>query len=73
MIKNPRLIRKFEEDLARSQGSPDYEKALRIFTDLWEEGRALGVLPTRDPLDGIETDIRIARILHSCSKISSPK
>lgn len=73
MIKNPHLIRKFEDNLARSQGRPDYAKALQIFTDLWEEGRSLGVLPPKDPMDGIETNLKVARILNSYSKTSSPK
>jgi hypothetical protein len=31
---------------------------------MWEEGRKLGVLPLKDPLEGIEVDIRMARILN---------
>jgi len=73
VIKNPHIIKKFEDDLARNDGRPDYPTALRIFTDLWEEGRSMGVLPPEDPMDGIETDIKIAGILNSCSKTSLPE
>ncbi len=73
MIKNPHIVKKFEDELTRDQGDPDYPAALRIFTGLWEMGRSLGMLPLKDPLDGIETDIRLARILNSCSKTSLPE
>lgn len=71
MIRDPARIRCFEDDLARREGRPDHGKALDLFTALWEEGRSLGVLPPADPMEGIETDLRIARILNSCSGISS--
>jgi hypothetical protein len=31
---------------------------------MWLEGMALGVLPLKDPLEGIEVDIRIAEMLN---------
>jgi hypothetical protein len=43
----------------------DYLKSLRIFEALWNEGVSLSVLPLKDPLEGMETDIKIARILNS--------
>ncbi len=61
-------VKQFDDDLARKEGRLDHSKALEIFTRLWEEGRALGVLPPADPMEGIETDIIIARILNSCSR-----
>ncbi len=64
MIKNPEILRKFEKEDLRNQ-KPDYLKSLRIFEALWNEGVALGVLPLKDPLEDIETDIRIAKILNS--------
>jgi len=68
MTRDFDAIKQFEDDLARKEGRLDYSKALEIFTRLWEEGCALGVLPPADPLEGIETDITIARILNSCSR-----
>lgn len=73
MIKNPHILKKLEDDLARNHEGPDYPTALRIFTSLWQEGQSLGILPPADPLDGIETDLKVARILNSCSKTSSPE
>ncbi|HLE09564.1 MAG TPA: hypothetical protein VI914_08030 [Thermodesulfobacteriota bacterium] len=71
MIKNPSLLKKFEEDFIRGEGVPDYNRSLRLFTDMWNEGVMLGVLPPKDPLDGIDVDIRIAKTLNSCLKKSS--
>lgn len=68
MIRDFDAKRKFEDDLARREGRLDHSQALEIFTRLWEEGRELGVLPPADPMEGIETDITIARILNSCSR-----
>jgi len=31
---------------------------------MWEEGISLGVLPPKHPLEGIEVDIKIARIIN---------
>lgn len=38
---------------------------------MWAEGKALGALPRRDTAEGLETAMRIARVLNSCS--SKPK
>ena len=46
------------------------EEALKLFEAMWQEGMDLGVLPPKDPMEGIEVDIRIARILNACSKSS---
>ena len=63
MIRNPWLLRRFDDEQAR-RGRPDYATNLGIFTALWEEARALGVLPLADPLEGIATDIRLAEVLN---------
>ena len=72
MLMDPGKMRDFKDNLARREGRPDHGKALDLFTSLWEEGRSLVVLPPADPFDGIETDLRIARILNSCSGNSLP-
>jgi hypothetical protein len=63
MIKDARLLEEFNDNLLRKE-KRGYAAALRIFAGMWEEGRKLGVLPLKDPLEGIEVDIRIARILN---------
>ncbi len=64
MIKNARILEKFEKELIEIE-KPDYLRALKIFEALWKEGVSLGALPLKNPLEDIETDIRIARILNS--------
>jgi hypothetical protein len=71
MIKNLKKFQAFSEALSKTTGPLPYHKALRIFTSLWMEGVSLETLPPKDPLEGIETDIRVARILNSCLKNSS--
>jgi hypothetical protein len=63
MIKDTRLLAEFE-DMEVSKEKPDYPSALRIFEAMWKEAMLLGVLPLKDPLEGIEVDIQIARILN---------
>ena len=41
---------------------------MKLFSDMWNEGLRLGVLPPKDPMDGIDVDIRIAKALNSCLK-----
>jgi hypothetical protein len=65
MVKNPKRIAEFELEELKKESIP-YAEALKIFEGLWQEGIALGVLPPKNPLEGIETNIRIARILNSC-------
>ena len=64
MIKNRRAIDLFENSLVRSS-SADYQRNLHIFEALYREACSFGVLPLKDPLDGIETDIHLARIINA--------
>ncbi|MEK7307469.1 MAG: hypothetical protein AAB089_00160 [Nitrospirota bacterium] len=64
MVKNTKILEEFEREEIKKEKS-DYLKSLRIFEALWNEGKSLGVLPLKNPLEDIETDIRIARILNS--------
>jgi hypothetical protein len=69
MVKNPKLLEKFnEQEIRRSKLS--HKEAMKIFEALWEEAESLGVLPGKDAMDGIDVDIRVARILNSCLKNS---
>lgn len=62
MIRRHPLLDAFEE--AQLRIPADYRANLRIVEGLWEEARQLGVLPDRPTLDGIESDIRLARALN---------
>lgn len=72
MIENPRALKEFEDRLSRTEGRLDARRAFALVDAMWREGVALGVLPPSDPMEGIETDIRLASILNSCSRKSSP-
>jgi hypothetical protein len=63
MIKDSKLLAEFEENELKKE-KPDYAKALRLFEGMWKEARLLGAIPLKDPLEGIEVDIKIARILN---------
>jgi len=71
MVQNPDILRRFEDDLARKEGRIPYARAMKIFSSLWQEGKVLGIFPGKDPLAGIDVDIRLAKVLNSCSKKSS--
>ena len=73
MIKNREVLKKFEDDFMREEGKLPFVRAMKLFTSMWNEGVKLGVLPSSEPLEGIEVDIRVAKILNSCSKKSFPK
>jgi hypothetical protein len=66
MIKKPEILKQFDEQFISSQGRVSYEQSRCLFSAMWREGVTLGVLPPADPLEGIEVDIHIARILNSC-------
>lgn len=63
MVKDPEYLRQFEKKLQESQPA-DFKRNLQIQQWLYEEARSLGAFPPADPLDGIESHIRIAGILN---------
>ena len=63
MIRNANLLEKFEREQIRKR-KPDYFRNLRIFESLYNEAMHLGIFPLKDPLDGIEVDIKLARALN---------
>lgn len=68
MIKNADIFKRFYEKTIKEE-KLSFQQALRIFEAMWQEGVSLGVLPLKDPLEGIDIDIRVARILN-CLKNS---
>lgn len=68
MIKNIQTFRDFENNIKSKEGVTPFKKAIKIFTSLWIEAQNLGIFPLKDPLEGIEIDIKIAKILNKCSK-----
>jgi hypothetical protein len=73
MIKNPKKFKKFQDNFIKDKGKLSFDQSIKLFTSMWNEGVKLGVLPPKDPLEGIEVDIKIAKELNSCLKKSSPR
>jgi hypothetical protein len=68
MIKNAEMFRRFNDQWIAGQ-KPDMEENLRIMDGMYELAVASGKFPGPDPLEGIEKNIRIARILR---RVQSP-
>jgi hypothetical protein len=62
MIKNREYLEAFEDQLAAEE-KVDFFKNLEIYEALWRQAVALGIFPLKDPYDGVEDDIRLAKIL----------
>jgi hypothetical protein len=73
MVKNSKILQEFMNTLSRKEGPLPFSHSLKLFTSMWLEGISLGVLPPKTPLEGIETDIKIAGVLNSCLKNCSQK
>jgi len=69
MIANYREFQKFERELMRKE-KVDIKKNFRIVDALYHEAVRIGIIPLKDPLDGLETDIKIAKVINSVSKAS---
>ncbi|MFW6129071.1 MAG: hypothetical protein ACOC6P_02350 [Candidatus Aminicenantaceae bacterium] len=67
MIKNQKKIRQFEKKYKKEKDI-NIEHNFSIIEALLAEAVELGVLPLKQPLEGLETDIRIARIVNSVPK-----
>ncbi|MCD6318555.1 hypothetical protein J7M02_05760 [Candidatus Aerophobetes bacterium] len=67
MIKNPDILEQLETEVIKKDNL-SFKQALSIFEAMWKEGVSLGVLPPKDPLEGIDVDIRVARILNCLKK-----
>jgi hypothetical protein len=63
MIKNVQKLQAFEAARTRAE-KLDVEQNLRILDALYEEAVMLGALPPKDPLEGIEVKIRIAKAVN---------
>ena len=44
--------------------APDFQRNLRLLEGMYQLARTLGTLPAADPLEGFETDIRVARTVN---------
>ena len=64
MIKDPKFFEEWERKFIASE-PPNYKRNVRIFEAMLSEVKALGVWPPKDPLEGIEVDLRVARMLNA--------
>ena len=67
MVKNTKKLSKLETAIARKE-KPRLLKNLEIVEAMYKEALSLNVFPLKDPLAGIEVDLRIARIINSVSE-----
>jgi len=72
MIRDVHALGRFEDDLLEKGPQSSFREALQLFESMWKEAIALGILPLSDPLEGIEVDIELARVLN-CLKNSLPE
>ena len=63
MVRNEKQLRKWEMEWLKSQPS-NYLENLHVFEALYQEAMALGALPLKNPLEGLELKIQLARTLH---------
>ncbi len=63
MVKNWAVLERFETEFARSEPA-DFARNLAIVEALAQEATALGVFRRQDPLEGIETIVRVARAVN---------
>jgi hypothetical protein len=69
MIKNPGLLEKFERTLA-AKGKADLSRNFQLIDALYEEAVSLGAFLLKDKLEGLETDIKVARVVNSVPRSS---
>ena len=67
MIKNPAILDAFEQKLTASRKADPVEN-MRIFEELHRFALEMGKFSRTDPLEDIETVIRLARILRSVKR-----
>ncbi len=64
MIGDKKLLEKFEREFLRND-RPTLEENFRLLEAMWEEAVRFRVLPPSEPLEGIEVDLRIAKVVNS--------
>lgn len=63
MITDTKKWAEFEMKAIRAE-KPDFRRNIRLVEAMYREAAALGAFPPKDPLEGIEVDIRIARVVN---------
>ncbi|MBI5577282.1 MAG: hypothetical protein HY896_13100 [Deltaproteobacteria bacterium] len=63
MITDAKKWAAFEEEAIRAD-KPDFRRNMRLVEAMYREAAALGAFPPADLLEGIDVDIRIARVVN---------
>lgn len=64
MVRDGKYLRDFEDEWDRTH-PPTLEERFRIYNEMYRWAVKCGALPTKDPLEGIEFKIELARKLNS--------
>ena len=68
MIRNDEF-RKFEIEFIKKE-RVDIKRNFQPVEALYREAVTLGVIPLKNPLEGVEVDLRIAKVVNSVRKIA---
>ena len=68
MIKDPGLWEAWETEVVLRQPA-DFRRNLRLLEAMYEEARALGVMSVPQALEGLESRLRLARVLNVRTKV----
>lgn len=63
MVKNKLKLNKFYQRLIKKENI-SHKKALSIYEALHREAVSLGVINSKNILDGLEVDIKIAKVIN---------
>jgi len=63
MIKNAKLLDEWYKKHLRREPA-DYRRNLQLFEAMYDEARELNVLPLKDPLEGLDVKIKMAKDLN---------
>ena len=69
MIKNSKQLQRFERELIRKE-KVNVVRNFQIVEALYNEAFELGIFPLKNPLDGLETDIKIAKVVNNVQEAS---
>ena len=64
LLRSWAAFHKFEEQLIASE-AVDFRRNLRLADDLYEYAHRLGKIPGRDPLEGVDVNIRMVKVFRS--------
>ena len=72
MIKDAEILAQFEKGFLKEKGRIPFALAMKLFAAMWQEATTFEIFPPKEPMEGIDVDIKIAKVLNSCSKKSFP-